>query len=99
MQRIDIINVFLHGQQLDKNIVMRQPASFLDEFKPRHVCLLKKALYGLKQASRMWFKHLKQSLLSMRFKACQSDNSLFVRVKVPRTCAKARYARALIVGL
>lgn len=78
MQQIDISNAFLHGQ-LEEKIVMRQPAGFLDETRPGHVCLLKKALYGLKQASRMWFRRLKQSLSSMGFNACQSDDSLFVK--------------------
>jgi len=44
MQQIDISNAFLHGQ-LEEKILMRQLVGFLDESKPRHVCLLKKAVF------------------------------------------------------
>lgn len=39
LQKIEINNAFLHGK-LNERIVMRQPIGFLEESKPRHVCLL-----------------------------------------------------------
>jgi hypothetical protein len=57
---------------------MSQPLGFAHPQFPNHLCKLQKALYGLKQAPRAWFSKLIGKLQTLRFKASQSDTSLFL---------------------
>lgn len=77
LTQLDISNAFLHGN-LEERVIVSQPIGFVDSGKPHHVCLLKKALYGLKQAPRMWFKRLKEFLVSLGFVQGWADPSLFI---------------------
>lgn len=78
IQQLDINNVFLNGLLEDK-IFITQPQGFEDATCPDHVCRLKKSFYGLKQALHAWYDTLKSSLISLGFKLCTSDFSLFFR--------------------
>jgi len=51
LEQLDVKIVFLHGE-LDEEIYIRQPESFIVSKKEMHVFHLKKSLYGLKQALR-----------------------------------------------
>jgi hypothetical protein len=42
------------------------------------VCPLKKLLYGLKQAPRAWYEKINRFFLSLGFKCCESDQSIYV---------------------
>jgi hypothetical protein len=57
---------------------MSQPLGFAHPPFPNHLCKLQKALDGLKQAPRAWFSRLSGKLLTLGFKASQSDTSLFL---------------------
>jgi hypothetical protein len=57
---------------------MFQPPGFAHPQYPNHLCQLQKALYGLKQAPSAWFSRLSGKLLTLGFKASQSDTSLFL---------------------
>lgn len=76
VQQLDINNAFLNGI-LEDTIFMTQPVGFESVTHPDYVCKLKKSLYGLKQAPRAWYDTLTSSLISMGFKRCISDHSLF----------------------
>jgi hypothetical protein len=54
IRQLAISNTFLHGH-LTKEVYMEQPAGFVDQTQPTHVCKLHKAIYGLKQAPRAWY--------------------------------------------
>ena len=55
LEKLDVKTTFLHGD-LDEEIYMEQPESFVQHHKGRLVCKLKKSLYGLKQSPRKWYK-------------------------------------------
>ncbi|GKV49633.1 hypothetical protein SLEP1_g56374 [Rubroshorea leprosula] len=77
LKQLDVNNAFLHGE-LDEELYMQQPAGFIDQTHPSHVCRLRKSIYGLKQAPRAWFRALKAFLLSQGFFNSKSDSSLFI---------------------
>jgi hypothetical protein len=53
LHQMDVKNVFLHGD-LQEEVYMEQPLSYVDQTHPNLVCRLKKTLYGLKQTPRAW---------------------------------------------
>lgn len=80
IKQMDVTNAFLHGD-LTETVYTRQPAGFIDETKPDHVCLLHKSLYGLKQSPQAWFDKFSTFLLEFGFKCSIKDPSLFVFLK------------------
>lgn len=77
VHQLDVKNAFLHGNLTEK-VYCHQPAGFIDELHPDHVCLLVKSLYGLKQAPRAWFQRLGDYLRSIGFVSTGSDSSMFI---------------------
>jgi hypothetical protein len=53
LHQMDVKNVFLHGN-LQEEMYMEQPPSYVDQTHPDLVYRLKKVLYGLKQAPKAW---------------------------------------------
>ncbi len=47
LHQMDVKNVFLHGD-LQEEVYMEKPPSYVDQTHPNLVCRLKKALYSLK---------------------------------------------------
>lgn len=76
VHQLDVKNAFLHGT-LAEEVYCLQPAGFIDESKPDHVCRLSKSLYGLKQAPRAWFLRFAGFLAMIGFTATRSDTLLF----------------------
>jgi hypothetical protein len=77
VHQLDVKNVFLHGT-LDETVYCVQPAGFVDNSRPDHVCRLNKSLYGLKQAPRAWYSRFATHILSLGFVSAKSDPSLFI---------------------
>jgi hypothetical protein len=48
------INQFYVGIEIDKEIFLERPLSFVDDEHPTQICQLVKALYGLKQSLQVW---------------------------------------------
>jgi histone deacetylase 1/2 len=76
VHQLDVKNAFLHGT-LSEEVFCLQPAGFVDDTKPQHVCRLSKSLYGLKQAPRAWFMRFAAFIHTIGFAAARSDSSLF----------------------
>jgi hypothetical protein len=78
LHQMDIRNVFLHGD-LQEEVYMEQPPSYVDQTHPNLVCRLKKALYGLKQALKVWSNKIGQYLVTSEFQTSNVDFSLYVK--------------------
>ena len=72
---MDIKSSFLPGNMFEE-IYMEHPPSFMIDsiiyFQ------LKKSLYGLKQAPRAWYEKIDQLFVSLGFKHCESNHSIYV---------------------
>nr|XP_020191079.1 uncharacterized mitochondrial protein AtMg00810-like [Aegilops tauschii subsp. strangulata] len=77
VHQLDVKNAFLHDT-LEEEVYCHQPAGFVDDTKPEHVCRLAKSLYSLKQALRAWFLRFAGFLKTLGFAGTRSDSSLFV---------------------
>ncbi len=53
LHQMDVKNALFHGN-LQEEVYMEQPPSYVDQTHFNLVCRLKKALYGLKQAPKAW---------------------------------------------
>jgi hypothetical protein len=78
LHQMDVKNVFLHGD-LQEEVYMEQPPSYVDQTHLNLVCRLKKALYGLKQALRAWSDKIGQYLITRGFQTSNANFSLYVK--------------------
>jgi hypothetical protein len=75
---MDVKNVFIHGD-LDEELYMEQPSSYVDQTHPNLVCWLKKNLYDLKQAPRAWSDIIGQYLVTSGFQTSNANFSVYVK--------------------
>ena len=64
--QMDVKIAFLNGN-LEEEIYMMQPKSFIAKSQEHMVCKLKMSIYGLKQASRSWNIRFDQAIKSFGF--------------------------------
>jgi hypothetical protein len=76
LYQLDVKNAFLHGD-LKEEVYMNIPPGFSTVETEGKVLRLKKSLYGLKQSPRAWFDRFKRAMLTMRYKQCNGDHTLF----------------------
>lgn len=77
LRQLDGSNAFLHGV-LEDDIYMHQPSGFKDDRHQDYVCKFLKVIYGLRQSPHVWFRRLRDFLLSINFRETLSDQSLFI---------------------
>jgi hypothetical protein len=77
---MDVKTTFLNGD-LEENVYMAQPKSFVTEGKERMGCCLKKSIYGFKQASRQWYLKFNRTIRNFRFKENIEDNCVYAKSK------------------
>jgi hypothetical protein len=70
---MDVKNKILH-RNLQEEIYMEQPPSYVDQTHPNLVCRLKKALYGLKQTPKAYLDEIGWYLVTSGF---QTSNANF----------------------
>ena len=75
---MDVKSSFLNGN-LNEDIYMHQPPSFVTAKKSNLVCKLHKSLFCLKQESRAWYHKIDAYFLKNGFKKCISDPNLYVK--------------------
>ena len=75
---MDIKSAILNGE-IEEEVYVKQPLSFINPKKPNHVYKLHKALYGLKQAPRAWYKCLTKFLIEKGFEMGKNDSTLFTK--------------------
>ena len=66
LHQMDVKMVFLN-EDLEENIYMAQPKSFVVKGKERIGCRLKKSIYGLKQALRLWYSKFDSTIRKFGF--------------------------------
>ena len=78
IHQMDVKTAFLQGD-LDEEIYMKQPDSYVDKERPNHVCKLKKSIYGLKQAARCWNFAIDNFLKSSGYQNSSADPCLYIK--------------------
>ncbi len=78
LHQMDVKNVFLHGD-LQEEMYMEQPLSYVNQTHPNLVCRLKKALYDLKQTPRTWSDKIGQYFVTSGFQTSNANFSLYVK--------------------
>jgi hypothetical protein len=82
IEQMDVVGAFLNSMA-DTDIYVEVPPDWeINEETlkdaPEWACKLLKALYGLKQAPRLWQKELASALQQLGFKACTSDQCVYI---------------------
>ena len=72
IHHLDVKSAFLNGE-LEEEVYVGQPKSFIDQTAEHKVYKLSKSLYGLKQAPRAWNTRLNKSMKSLGFKKCSQE--------------------------
>ena len=75
---MDVKTAFLNGE-LDEEIYMDQPISFVTKGQENKVCKLKRSIYGLKQSSRQWYLRFHQVVLLNGFTMIEEDHCVYVK--------------------
>ena len=93
---MDVKNAFLHGE-LEEEVYVEQPPSYVDPGHPDCICKLCKALYGLKQAPEPWHDKIVEYLVHVGFRRAHADHSLYVRESDTRIVVITIYVDDLII--
>jgi hypothetical protein len=78
VHHMDVKSAFLNSD-LQEEVYVEQPTSFIITCKEHKVLKLKKVLYGLHQAPQAWNVKLDDTLLSLGFWRTLSEHVIYVR--------------------
>ena len=70
LKQLDVKTAFFYGN-LEEDIYMMQPHSYIMPGKKQLVCKLKKSLYGLKQAPKQWYLKFGRFMVNNGFTSCR----------------------------
>ena len=76
MTQGDFVTAFLNSFA-DITLYMTQPEGFIHKHLRHHVLRLNKSLYGLKQAPRLWYMRLCEHIISLGYRICDCDPSIY----------------------
>lgn len=74
--QMDVKTVFLYGD-LEEEIYMNQPKSFITKGQEKKLYKLVKSLYGLKQAPKYWYQKFDKIIMSYGFKINEFDKCVY----------------------
>lgn len=66
IHQVDVKTIFINGE-LDEEIYMELPKSFIVEGQKQKFCKIVKSLHELKQAPKQWHKKINRIMLSYGF--------------------------------
>ncbi|GJX57280.1 ribonuclease H-like domain, reverse transcriptase, RNA-dependent DNA polymerase [Tanacetum coccineum] len=101
VHHLDVKSAFLHGD-LKEEVYVTQPEGFVQQGKFRKVYKLTKALYGLRQAPRAWNVKLDQTLKSLDFKKCITEQAstqrevIILSLKIELTIKQTGYINKIL---
>ncbi len=75
---MDVKTAFLNGE-LNEEIYMDQPISFVKQSSEQKVCRLLKSIYGLKQSSRQWYIRFHNAIISYGFTMIYEDHCIYTK--------------------
>jgi Reverse transcriptase (RNA-dependent DNA polymerase) len=78
LHQMDVKTVFLNDN-LEEEIHMKQPISFVVEGQEHKVCKLLRSIYDLKRSSRQWYIHFYQVIISFDFKMIDENHRVYVK--------------------
>lgn len=78
--QLDVKSAFLHGD-LQEQVFIDQPPSYVKLGSENKVYKLKKALYGLKQAPRARYSRIDTYFSKQGFKKCPYEHTLFIKIE------------------
>jgi Reverse transcriptase (RNA-dependent DNA polymerase) len=78
LHQMDVKTAFLNGN-IEEEIYMEQPASFVVEDQEHKVCKLLRSIYGLKQSFRQWYIWFHQAIISFDFKMIDEYHCVYVK--------------------
>ena len=74
----DVSNAFLNGSPLDRELYVRLPRDLaVPGQRPLALRRATKGIYGLREAPRQWWSRLLQEMMTLKFKPCRLDTTLF----------------------
>ena len=76
VHQMDVKTAFLNGE-LDEEVYMEQPESFVLPGNEKKVCKLTKSLYGLKQAPKQWHEKFDSVILEYGFQHNIADKCIY----------------------
>ena len=96
VHHIDVKWAFLNGD-LNEEVYVEQPPSFVKRGNKHKVLRLKKALYSLHQAPRAWYSKLNNTLLSLNFQRSLSKYAIYTKRRREAQLVIGVYVDDLIV--
>ena len=73
---MDVKAAFLNGD-LEEEIYMDQPESFIELGQESKVCKLTKSLYGSKQALKQWHEKFDSCMIKNGYKSNEHDKCIY----------------------
>jgi hypothetical protein len=93
---MDVKTTFLNGE-IEEEVYIEQPDSFVIHEKESHVCRLKKALYGLKKEPRSWYARIDGHMMSLVFNKIVVDPNLYYKTINGESLILVLYVDALFL--
>lgn len=79
VHQMNVKSVFLNGD-MDEEIYMLQPKSFMITEQENKACKLKNTLYGMKQSPKQWYEKFNDILVNNDFIVNESNSCVYFKI-------------------